>query len=293
MPSRKPPAALREVSPTPLIKNKAKRARLRNSPEQLSLVPTAPIEPSSTNLPTLTLHQLWLAVYLPLMPLEAVVHSSEPAAVFEEQQGIRRVLMGNAAALAAGINPGLSINAALALLPELQLEERNPLWEARVLQDLAEWSEKFTGFVSIEAPSLLLLEIAGSQKLFGGIKPLRKRIAQGFENQGFHTEVAIAPTPLAATWLAKAGQKVCIRDARNLVGKLNPLPVSCLDWPDKICQSLNAMGVNSIGEALRLPRQGFAKRFGANRLLEFDRAVGSLPDPRVNYRSPERFCCRL
>jgi protein ImuB len=287
--SRKPPAALREASPTPLLKSKSKRARLHSSPEQLSLVPTASVDLPSTRLPVIALRQLWLGAYLPLLSLEALVQSSEPAAVFEEQHGIRKILLGNAAAHAAGISPGLSINAALALIPTVQLEERNLAREARVLKDLAEWSEEFTAFTSIEAPSLLLLEIAGSQKLFGGIKPLRKRIVHGFKSQGFHVAIAIAPTPLAATWLAKAGRKVCIRDARNLVGKLGPLPISCLDWPDKVCQSLRGMGVNSIGEALRLPRQGFAKRFGASRLLEFDRATGCMPDPRVNYRGPEHF----
>ena len=41
--------------------------------------------------------------------------------------------------------------------------------------------------------------------------------------------------------------------------------------------------------ACSLPRQGFAKRFGASRLLQLDRAVGRLPDPRASYRAPERF----
>ena len=49
------------------------------------------------------------------------------------------------------------------------------------------------------------------------------------------------------------------------------------------------MGIGCIGDCLRLPRDGFAKRFGAARLLELDRATGRLPDPRVNYRTPEQF----
>jgi protein ImuB len=218
-----------------------------------------------------------------------VVSTTEAAAVFEEQQGIRRILLANAKACAAGIGPGLSVNAALALAPTLKLEERNPVREAQVLKSLAEWSEKFTAFTSIDASSLLLLEIAGSQKLFGGIKPLRERIVRGLQSQGFHVRVAIAPTPLAATWLARAGQKVCIREARNLVGKLASLPIHCLRWPESVFTALKGMGVTSIGEVLRLPRQGFAKRFSATRLLELDRALGRMPDPRVNYRAPERF----
>jgi protein ImuB len=226
---------------------------------------------------------------LPALPLEALIDTPGPAAVFEELQGVRKILLANAVARAVGIGPGLTINAALALVPALHLEERNPVREARVLKDLAEWSEKFTSFVCIEAPSLLLLEIAGSLALFGGIRALRQRIVGGLVSQGFQAGVAIAPTPLAATWLARAGRRVCIRDPRNLVGRLGSLPMACLAWPDSITTSLKGMGITSLGEALRLPRQGFAKRFGARRLLELDRALGRLPDPRVSYRAPERF----
>jgi len=287
--SRKPPARSREAAPTPSVRNEQSRARRRKGPEQLSLAPAELTSPPPLPFSVGPLRQLWLCIYLPALPLEAMVSTTEAAAVFEDQQGIRKILLANAKACAAGIGPGLSVNAALALVPALKLEERNPVREAQVLKGLAEWSEKFTAFTSIDAPSLLLLEIAGSQKLFGGIKPLRERIVRGLVSQGFHVEVAIAPTPLAATWLARAGQKVCIRDARNLVGKLSPLSIHCLRWPEAVCNSLKGMGVTSIGEALRLPRHGFAKRFSATRLLELDRALGRMPDPRVSYRAPERF----
>jgi len=282
-------ARSREVTPTPSLKKPQSRTQPRQAPEQLSLVATDSKKPSPLPGPVSALRQLWLCVYLPMLPLEAVINASEPAAVFEEEQGIRRILLANAKAGAAGIGPGLSVNAALALMPTLRLEERRPDREARVLKDLAEWSEEFTAFTSVEAPSLLLLELAGSLRLFGGIKALRERIVRGFVSRGFHVRVAIAPTPLAATWLARAGQKVCIRDARHLVGKLSPLPIACLGWPEAICKSLKGMGITSIGDALRLPRQGFAKRFGASRLLEFDRATGAMPDPRASYRAAERF----
>jgi len=279
---QKPPAKLREAAPTPSVKSRQSRA-----PLQLAL---AEVEQSAPRLqPVISLRQLWFCIYLPDLPLEALIDTPAAAVVLEEQKGIRKVLLANAKARAAGIGPGLTVNAALALLPTLHLEERNPIREAKVLRDLAQWSEKFTSCCCIEAPSVLLLEVAGSLTLFGGIKALRQRIVRGLDSQGFHAAVAIAPTPLAATWLARAGRKVCIRDPRNLVGRLGPLPLACLDWPEAVHASLKGMGVTSIGAALRLPRQGFAKRFGAGRLLELDRALGRLPDPRESYRAPERF----
>ena len=282
--SDKPPVTLRGSTPTPSVKR-----RRRSGPQQqaLSLAPVTDL--SLPPLQANAIRRLWFCIYLPALPLEASGSAVEPKAVFEELKGMRKILLANAAARAAGIRPGISINAALALKPTLCLEERNPNRETQVLRELAEWAEKFTSFVCIEAPSLLLLEIAGSLKLFGGVKALRQRIVLGLDSRGFNAAIAIAPTPLAATWLARAGRRVCILDARNLTGKLGPLPLSCLDWPDSVAESLRGMGVSCIGECLRLPRQGFAKRFGTVSLLELDRALGRLPDPRMNYRAPERF----
>ena len=282
--SPKLPAASRGSSPTPSVK---RRRPVKPEQQSLSLAPVADL--GSPPLPINANCHLWFCIYLPALPLEASGSAVDARAVFEERKGIRKILLANAEALAAGIRPGLSINAALALTPILCLEERSPHRETQVLKGLAEWLEKFTSFVCIEAPSLLLLEIGGSLKLFGGLKALRQRIVSGLASQGFQAATAIAPTPLAATWLARAGRKVCILDARHLNAKLGPLPLSCLGWPDSVAASLRGMGVSCINEALRLPRQGFAKRFGAARLLELDRALGRLPDPRANYRAPERF----
>jgi len=254
--SNKPPVILRDAAPTPSVKRR--RPDNPGNPEQqaLSLAPAADLSPPPLQLNAI--RRLWFCIYLPALPLEALGNADDARAVFEELKGIRKIVLANTEALAAGIRPGISINAALALKPALCLEERNP-------------------------------NLAGSLKLFGGVKALRQRIVSGLASQGFNAATAIAPTPLAATWLARAGRKVCILDARNLNGKLGPLPLSCLGWPDAVAESLRSMGVSCIGECLRLPRQGFAKRFGAARLLELDRALGRLPDPRVNYRAPERF----
>ena len=280
----KPPATLQEAAPTP---SAGKRRSLKPQQQALSLAPVSDARPRP--LATDAIRRLWFCIYLPALPLEALGEGAEPKAVFEEEHGIRKILLANAAAARAGIRPGVSINAALALLPTLALEERHPGRETQTLLELAAWSEKFTSFVCVEKPSLLLLEIGGSLKLFGGLKALRQRIVAGLGSQGFRASAAIAPTPLAATALARAGRRTCVLDARNLVSLLGPLPLAALGWPESVRESLQGMGVVSIGECLRLPREGFAKRFGAQRLLALDRALGRLPDPRVNYRAPERF----
>ncbi len=234
--------------------------------------------------------RLWFCIHLPQLSLDACRCSDAALAIVEEQHGIHRVLQADAIASAAGVMPGQSGNAALALLPALRLEQRSRVREQQVLEKLAGWLERFSSFVSIAGTDVLLLEVAGSLRLFGGLRSLRQKISTGLGAEGFSAALAIAPTPLAAIWLARAGRRACIRAQENLKPALRQLPLTCLGWPPAQCESLTGMGITSIGDCLRLPREGFARRFGAERLLELDRALGHLPDPRDSWRAPERFC---
>ena len=250
--------------------------------EEVKAEPRAPAAP--------VLRRLWFCIYLPRLPLEAGDPDEGARVIVEDRQGIHRVLQACPKAAAAGIVPGQSANAALALLPSLSVEPRNEIAEQQALEDLAGWLEQFTSVVSFAGPDVLLVEIAGSLRLYGGLLNLRQAVASGLRQQGFTASLAIAPTPLAAIWLAKGERRTCIRESANLAAALRNLPLSCLDWPVTTCEALTGMGIGTVGDCLRLPREGFARRFGPQRLIELDRALGRLPDPRTSWRAPERFC---
>ncbi len=292
----RPPAMPRDAVPTagavqqalPLEAPLVEAASGRRHPEGTLLAG----DPANVVSRASSLQQLWFCIWLPNLALEAVRSPASrlPQAVVEDQHGLHRVLLADPEAQAAGVMPGQAANAALALLPVLQLEERSLPREQQALEGLATWAERFSSFVAIAGHDVLLLEIAGSLRLFGGLRELRQNIATGLEGLGFRAMLAIAPTPLAATWLARSGRRACIRDANNLAPVLRKLPLACLDWPTALCEALSGMGVMTVGDCLRLPREGFTRRFGAERLLELDRALGHLPDPRTSWRAPERFC---
>ena len=245
------------------------------------------LEPAlpAKSLTPVQVRRLWFCVWLPCLSLEACRCSDEATAIVEEQQGIHRIVLADAKAQAAGVMAGQSANAALALLPTLELEERSLPREQQALETLATWLERFSSFVSIADRDVLLLEIAGSLRLFGGLRELRKTISKGLRKQGFTASLAIAPTPLGATWLARAGRRVCIRDEQNLGTALRGLPLASLNWPQGLCESLSSMGVTRIGDCLRLPREGFVRRFGAQHMLALDRALGRLPDQTLLART--------
>ena len=105
--------------------------------------------------------------------------------------------------------------------------------------------------------------------------------------------------PLAALALARAGRKLgviwladaalVITDPAQLVGRLSPLPLAMLRWPQDTLDRLARIGVRAIGEALRLPRAGFARRFGTAQLQTLDRLVGRASDLRDRFEVRARF----
>jgi protein ImuB len=106
---------------------------------------------------------------------------------------------------------------------------------------------------------------------------------------GIEPAVALAPTALAAIVAARAGKPFIVTNAALLVGRLSAVPLGPLRWPQEVVDRLARMGVRTIGQALRLPRAGFARRFGPAQLGELDRLTGRNADPRHNFQPRERF----
>ncbi len=201
--------------------------------------------------------------------------------------------MVNAAASRLGVRSGMTVSAAHGLTAPLRVHGRDASAERATLDRLAAWAGQFTSMVSLMPPQALLLEVEGSRRLFGGLDRLREGVRQGLAELGYHARLALAPTPLGAAWLARAGGEPCITDRDALVGALSALPLACLDLPGKARDALAAMGVQRLGECLRLPRDGLARRLGPELVRRFDRALGRHPDPRPAFVAPPVFNARL
>jgi len=236
---------------------------------------------------------LWLAVNLPRLGLEVFGHNDGPLIVVTGQGAARRVWIPNDTCMAAGIRPGMSLNAAFALLPDLRAAERSPLREQQALEQIAIRLGRFSPRVSCDAADMVLLEVQGSLRLFGGLERLCSDVRGVLSEPGYTTRLALAPTPLAAAWLARAGEGKPVLETAQLSGRLGGVPLSCLDWPEQLLATLAGMGVYTLSDCLRLPRDGFARRFGQQRLDMLDRALGRQADPRQAFTPPAYFADTL
>ena len=175
-----------------------------------------------------------------------------------------------------------------------------------LLERLATRAQRFTPRVSLAPPDGLLLEVKGSLHLFNGVEGLSRALSNECALLGLKTTLAVSPTPLSALVAARASgiahgaaqargrptvpaKMFVVLSPQQLVGRLAAIPVTALRWPEDSIERLAHMGVRTIGEVLRLPRAGFAKRFGAEHLSTLDRLMGRTADLRDRFRARERF----
>lgn len=152
--------------------------------------------------------------------------------------------------------------------------------ERSALHGLAVAAYRFTPAVSVDPCGALLLEIAGSSHLFGGPAGLRASVTAELTRRGHAVVAAIAPTARAALWLACCGREVLISDPARLPDALARLPLQLPGWSADTLRSLHRSGIRRLGECMRLPRAGLARRIGQAVLVEIDEALGRRPEVR-------------
>lgn len=219
------------------------------------------------------------------MPLEALPVRSSPSAIVSRG----RVVCADRAALEAGVVGGQKLSTALGLQPGLAVFERNPAAEARALETLACWAGSLTPTVALQPPDALLLEIGGCLRLFGGAEAIAAAAQAGCAAQHYAPGWAVAPTPLAALWLARAGGGALLPDAGAMRAALAELPCAVPGWSADTLARLDAFGLRRLGDLRGLAGAGLRRRLGNDAVDDLARAWGDLPDPRQAFVFPESF----
>jgi protein ImuB len=214
---------------------------------------------------------VWLALYLPRLATDRLIRARaapEAALAVYAKQKNAYVLSGvDARAAALGLHVGQALADARAIHPALHTFEAEPAEDARVLDAIAAWCERFTPIVVIDAPDGLFLDISGCGHLFGGDDVLRDTLVVRLTGQGFTCRAALAATPGAAWALARYGGE-----------ELAPLPIEALRLDSDAAALLRRLGLKTIGQLIEAPRAAFAARAGQRAMLRLDQALGRAPE---------------
>ena len=206
----------------------------------------------------------------------------------EPQKGHLRVVVANDKALDQGVSCGLKLTAAQARSPALAVLNRSVEVEHRELVSLACRVRRITPLVSLEPPQALVLEVGGSLKLWGGLDSIREALDRELGRRRLTAHLCAAPTALAALWLARDGHEDVL-SAKRLAGRLGALPLRVTGWPQAVRRRLKKMGAVTVGDCLRLPRDGLIRRVGRRCLDDLDQSLGHRRDLRTAFSPDRRF----
>ncbi len=241
---------------------------------------------------------LWIAIHLPLLSLESFAATlsldaaAQPLALIDAQA----ILAVNAPARALGVKPGFKRATALALAPQLTLGLADLVRDAQALTAVAHAALAFTPMVVIQPddpPHTVLLEVQASLRYFGGLPALQLRLKDALAPLGHRLHIVSASTPLGAALLARVQPDLDCADQAATNRALARAPVWLLGPGRAHWEALQGMGLHTIDDLKRVPRDGLARRFGPVVLDELDRATGARPDPREPVTLPPTFDSRL
>ncbi|MEO8152402.1 MAG: DNA polymerase Y family protein [Rhizobacter sp.] len=238
---------------------------------------------------------LWVGLHLPLLSLESFAatlphgQSGQPLALMDAH----RIVSANVCAQALGVQPGLKRATALSLAPHLVLGQVDELRDAQALTSAAHAALAFTPAVSLSPPAGVLLEVQASLRYFGGRESLLKALRATLAPLGHRVHCVSAPTAQGAALLSRVHDGLHCADRSSLQRALDAAPVWLLTAGHEHRESLQGMGLHTMGDVRRLPRSGLARRFGEALLEELDSTLGARPDPRDSVVLPPVFHSQL
>ena len=120
-----------------------------------------------------------LSLWLPRLPIDRIrrararesgeqVSDEIPSVVVAKENNALVIYSLDEAAAGYGLVVGQPLANARAICPHLQVFDANPAADAKTLDDIADWCDRFTPLVALDRPHGLFLDITGCAHLFGG-----------------------------------------------------------------------------------------------------------------------------
>jgi protein ImuB len=159
-----------------------------------------------------------------------------------------------------GLYKGQPLANARAMVQPLHIIPADEKADAALLEGIADWCDRFTPLVSLDAPDGLFLDITGAAHLFGGEPAMLAHVTGMIAKQGFAVRGAIAGTSLAARALARFAPTIV--PVGGEAQAIAPLPITALECGDKALRTLRHAGLKTIGMVAERLHSELSERLG-------------------------------
>ena len=219
-------------------------------------------------------------------PVENASHRGvdAPSIVVARQNNALQISALDDAAAHLGLEIGLPLANARAICPQLRVFDADEAADASLLNDIADWCDRFTPLVALDPPHGLFLDITGCAHLFGGEAALLQMLCGALRRQGFAVSAAIAATSVCARTLRNHVHGLIVGDGEE-ADAVQSLPVFALGADPSITRGLRRAGLNTIGDVAARARHEIAARFGAGFTTLLEQALGE-GDAPISPRKP-------
>lgn len=209
----------------------------------------------------------WLIIRRPAL-------KEQPFVLAAPDHGRMVITAANIVALAQGINTGMAVADARAIIPSLQVFDDMPGKTDRLLQALGKWCIRYTPVAAVDLPDGLILDVSGCAHLWGGEQSYLKEIVTRLSIAGYNVRAAMADTIGTAWAIARFEEATPIVRSGDQLEALLPLPPAALRLEADIVQRLHKLGLYKVSSFITMPRSALRRRFGQDILRRLDQALG-------------------
>jgi protein ImuB len=235
---------------------------------------------------------LYACLYAREFPAQAMLRlrptlRSGPVAVLQGEPPRQFVCSRNARAAALGVTANMT-RAELDVFPTVTRLSRSLAEEASARPALLQCAGQFSPRVedqSEETCFCAILDIAGTEKLFGSPEKLSKKLLASVRALGIQAAVVVSTNIDAAICLARnLPVRLAVIPAGQEAAALAPLPLSVLPLTPEHAETLARWGIATLGALAELPEKELIARLGqtGQRLRHLARGQAPhllVPDP--------------
>jgi protein ImuB len=187
--------------------------------------------------------------------------SDRPVAVLDGRESLPRVFAANEKAQHVGIAPGIT-KAQAGQCPGIILRKRTPKQEEAAQDALIDCALGFSPRVESTAPGVVILDIEGTERIFGPAEKLLCALAERAAGVGLTVNAAAAINGDAAHLAAKGFAGITVVAKGREADCLARLPIEVLPLNVDQIEVLTAWGIHRCEDLASLPTVPLIERLG-------------------------------